>query len=239
MTTNWRRELPSLLLLAAMLVLLATTWPVAPDRIPTHWNAAGEVDGWGTRVTGLLLPPLFALGLYLVFLFAPRVDPGRANYASFPDTYLVIRTAVLAVMALFYGIACLSARGVAVSVQVVAPLAVGLLFVVLGSVMGKIRPNWFVGIRTPWTISSKVAWVRTHRPGPPHHQPPLTGRPPRKSSFAIVPMPAARASVAPDAPERRTENVSFGSTLRSPFTTTPTVRVVWPAANVSVPDCAR
>ena len=165
MTTNWRRELPSLLLLAAMLVLLATTWPVAPDRIPTHWNAAGEVDGWGTRFTGLLLPPLFALGLYLVFLFAPRVDPGRANYASFPDTYLVIRTAVLAVMALFYGIACLSARGVAVSVQVVAPLAIGLLFVVLGSLMGKIRPNWFVGIRTPWTLSSKVAWVRTHRLG--------------------------------------------------------------------------
>lgn len=165
MTTNWRRELPSLLLLAAMLVLLATTWSVAPDRIPTHWNAAGEVDGWGTRVTGLLLPPLFALGLYLGFLFAPRVDPGRANYASFPDAYLVIRTAVLAVLALFYGIACLSARGVAVSMQVVAPLAVGLLFVVLGSVMGKIRPNWFVGIRTPWTISSKVAWVRTHRLG--------------------------------------------------------------------------
>jgi uncharacterized membrane protein len=119
MKTNWRRELPSLLLLAVMLVLL----------------------------------------------FAPRIDPGRANYASFPDTYLVIRTAVLATIALFYGLTCLSARGVAVSMEVVAPLAVGVLFVVLGSVMGKIRPNWFVGVRTPWTISSKVAWVRTHRLG--------------------------------------------------------------------------
>jgi uncharacterized membrane protein len=165
MTTTWRRELPSLLLLGAMLVLLVTTWPVAPDRVAVHWNAAGEVDRWGSRATGLLVPPLVGLGLYLLLLFAPRIDPGRANYASFPDTYLLIRTAVLAVVAFFYGVTCLSARGVAVSMQVVAPLAVGVLFVVIGSVMGKIRPNWFVGIRTPWTISSKVAWVRTHRLG--------------------------------------------------------------------------
>jgi uncharacterized membrane protein len=165
MNTNWRRELPSLLLLAVMLVLLATTWPVAPDRVPVHWNAAGEIDRYGSKTFGLLFPPLLAAGLYLVLLFAPRIDPGRANYASFPDTYLVIRTAVLTTIALFYGLTCLSARGVAVSMEVVAPLAVGVLFIVLGSVMGKIRPNWFVGVRTPWTISSKVAWVRTHRLG--------------------------------------------------------------------------
>ena len=165
MNTNWRRELPSLLVLAVMLVLLATTWPVAPDRVPVHWNAAGEIDRYGSRAFGLLFPPLLAVGLYLVLLFAPRIDPGRANYASFPDTYLVIRTAVLATIAVFYGVTCVSARGVAVSMDVVAPLTVGTLFVVLGSVMGKIRPNWFVGIRTPWTISSKTSWVRTHRLG--------------------------------------------------------------------------
>jgi uncharacterized membrane protein len=165
MKTNWRRELPSWLILAVMLVLLAMTWPVAPDRVPVHWNAAGEIDRYGSKPFGLLFPPLLAAGLYLVFLFAPRIDPGRANYASFPDTYLLIRTAVLATIAFFYGVTCLSARGVAVSMEVVAPLAVGMLFVVFGSVMGKIRPNWFVGIRTPWTISSKVAWVRTHRLG--------------------------------------------------------------------------
>jgi uncharacterized membrane protein len=165
MTTNWRRELPSLLLLALMLGLLVTTWPVAADRVPVHWNAAGEIDRYGSKAMGLLLPPLIGLGLYLLLLFAPRVDPGRANYANFSDTYLVIRTAVLGTVALFYGVACLSARGRSVSMEVVAPLAVGTLFVVLGSVMGKIRPNWFVGIRTPWTISSKDAWVRTHRLG--------------------------------------------------------------------------
>jgi uncharacterized membrane protein len=165
MKTNWRRELPSLLLLGVMLVLLAATWPVAPERVPVHWNAAGEIDGYGSKTLGLLLPPLFGLGLYLVLLLAPRVDPGRANYATFSDTYLVIRTSVLALITIIYGVTCLAARGVEASMEVVAPLAVGALFVVLGSVMGKIRPNWFVGIRTPWTISSKTSWVRTHRLG--------------------------------------------------------------------------
>jgi uncharacterized membrane protein len=165
MTTTWRHELPSLLLLGAMLALLAVTWPLAPDRIPTHWNAAGEVDRWGSRATGLLLLPLAALGLYLLLLFAPRIDPGRANYTSFPGTYLVIRTSVLGLFAVFYAATCLPIHGVAVSMQVVAPLAVGALFVVLGSVMGKIRPNHLVGIRTPWTLSSKASWVRTHRLG--------------------------------------------------------------------------
>ena len=165
MTTTWRRELPSLLLLAVTLGLLVTTWSVAGDRVPVHWNAAGEIDRYGSKAMGLLLPPLFAVGLYLLLLFVPRVDPGRANYATFSDTYLVIRTAVLALITGFYGVTCLAARGFEVSMELVAPLAVGALFVVLGSVMGKIRPNWFVGIRTPWTISSKASWVRTHRLG--------------------------------------------------------------------------
>jgi len=165
MRTTWRRELPSLLLLAVMLGLLATTWPVAGDRVPLHWNAAGEIDRYGSKVTGLLLPPLLALGLYLLLLFLPRIDPGRANYATFADAYLVVRTALLAAVTFFYGLACLAARGASVSMDLAAPLAVGSLFVVLGSVMGKIRPNWFVGIRTPWTISSKASWVRTHRLG--------------------------------------------------------------------------
>jgi len=165
MTTTWRRELPSLLLLAVTLGLLVTTWSAAGDRVPVHWNAAGEIDRYGSKAMGLLLPPLFAVGLYLLLLFVPRVDPGRANYATFSDTYLVIRTAVLALITGFYGVTCLAARGFEVSMELVAPLAVGALFVVLGSVMGKIRPNWFVGIRTPWTISSKASWVRTHRLG--------------------------------------------------------------------------
>lgn len=165
MKIDWRLEIPALGLLLGMLALALATWPAAPERIPVHWSAAGEVDRWGGRVEGLLMPPLLALGAYLLMLFLPFVDPGRANYASFWGRYAALRFGVVAVIAAFCAVTHLAIRGHAVSMGVVAPLAVGLLFVGLGGILGKIRPNWFVGIRTPWTLSSKRSWDRTHRLG--------------------------------------------------------------------------
>jgi uncharacterized membrane protein len=165
MKIDWRLEIPALSLLTGMLALALATWPGAPDRIPVHWNFAGDVDRYGGRFEGLLLPPLLTLFVYLAMLLLPRVDPGRANYASFWGRYAALRFAVVALIATFCAVTHLTLRGYAVSMGVVAPFAVGLLFVAFGGILGKIRPNWFVGIRTPWTLSSKLAWDRTHRLG--------------------------------------------------------------------------
>ncbi len=81
MRTNLRAELPHLAVIAAMFLLVAATWSSAPDRIPVHWDLAGQVDRYGGKFEGLLLMPLLTLGIYLLFLVAPRFDPGRANYA--------------------------------------------------------------------------------------------------------------------------------------------------------------
>jgi uncharacterized membrane protein len=162
--TSWWTEGPQLLVLLAMFALAAWTWGSAPERIPVHWNAAGEVDRFGGKLEGLLLLPALAFGVYLLMLFLPRVDPGRASYANFAETYNVIRFTLLGFLAGLYGWLHLSLRGrAAIEAQVIGPLLVGFLLVVLGGVMGKVRPNWFVGVRTPWTLSSKRAWVRTHR----------------------------------------------------------------------------
>lgn len=161
----WRVEAPQIAILAAMFTLALVTWPAAPDRIPVHWNAAGEVDRYGGKFEGLLLLPLIATGVYLLMRYLPRVDPGRANYGSFATTYGVIRVSILVVLAAVYGIVHLWIRGQQVSVSTVIPVLLGGFFIVLGAVMAKIRPNWFVGLRTPWTLSSKAAWVRTHRVG--------------------------------------------------------------------------
>jgi uncharacterized membrane protein len=163
--TTWRVELPQILLLLAMFVTAAAVWNSAPDQIPVHWNGAGEIDRYGGRFEGLLLLPLIATGIYLLLRFLPNIDPGRANYARFGGTYAAIRIGVIALSAAIYGVAMLWVVRRPVSIKGVVPILVGVLFVVLGSVMGKIRPNWFVGIRTPWTMSSKIAWVRTHRLG--------------------------------------------------------------------------
>lgn len=163
MKVNWRVELPQLALIAVMFVLAALIWPSAPDRIPIHWNAAGEVDGYGGKAEGLLLLPATALGLYLLLLFLPRADPGRANYLQFAGVYALIRIAVLVLLAAIYGFVLLWIRGVEVDMARLPFILIGGLFLVLGNAMGKIRPNWFVGVRTPWTLSSKRSWVKTHR----------------------------------------------------------------------------
>lgn len=165
MNTDWRIEAPQIAVLLAMFLMAAVTWPTAPEQIPVHWDASGEVDRYGGKVEGLLLPPLLATGLYLLMRFAPRIDPGRANYPKFSLPYNIIRISTLLLFAGVYAVLHLWIRGRQVDVSSIMPLLIGTLFVVLGGVMGKLRPNWFMGIRTPWTLSSKTAWVRTHRIG--------------------------------------------------------------------------
>lgn len=165
MRTNWRTEWPHWALLAGLFLAAAVAWPRAPERLPVHWNLAGEVDRYGGRVEGLLGLPLVALGLYALLRFLPQLDPGRANYALFSGAYGVIRFATLAVLAAVYGLVLASVAGWSVDVGVLVPILIGVLFIVLGGLMGKLRPTWFVGIRTPWTLSSKLAWTRTHRVG--------------------------------------------------------------------------
>ncbi len=165
MKVAWKIEVPQWVILAAMFVTTAVVWPHAPDRIPVHWNINGQVDRYGGKVEGLLAMPLLALGIYLLLLALPRIDPGRANYRKFRGAYDTIRIAVLLVFAVFDALKFAWLWNAPVNVATVAPMAIGVLCVVLGVLLGKIRPNWFVGIRTPWTLSSKVSWVRTHRAG--------------------------------------------------------------------------
>ncbi|HEY2955814.1 MAG TPA: SdpI family protein [Candidatus Eisenbacteria bacterium] len=165
MRITFRSEWPHLLLLTAQFVLAGLTWGAAPDRIAVHWGLDGQVDRYGGRFEGILMLPLVSLLVYLLMLWLPRLDPGRANYEAFAGAYTTIRLAVLAVLAATYGIVQLAIHGREVSIQTALPLLVGAMCVVLGGVLGKVRPNWFVGIRTPWTLSSKQSWARTHRAG--------------------------------------------------------------------------
>jgi uncharacterized membrane protein len=163
MKPTLRGELIQLLPIAAMFLVGALCWNHVPDRIPVHWNIHGEVDGYGGKFTGLVLLPLVMLGIYTLLLVLPRLDPGRANYPTFANAYYLIRLTLTLFFCCIYAVSILVALGYHVSMNTVIGLAMGLLFIVLGNVMGKIRPNWFVGVRTPWTLSSKLSWTKTHR----------------------------------------------------------------------------
>ncbi|MBI2826102.1 MAG: SdpI family protein [Planctomycetia bacterium] len=163
MRANWRSEVAQLILIATMFAATAILWPVAPNRMPVHWNLAGQPDRYGRKFEGLLVAPLTALGLYLMFLVLPRIDPLRSAYAAFARPYAILRVATIALIAVVHAIILLVAFGYKVDVGLVVPLAVGILLCIIGNFMGKFRPNWFVGVRTPWTLSSRASWNKTHR----------------------------------------------------------------------------
>lgn len=167
MKISWRTEWPMWLLLIGMFAVAAASWGATPDRLPVHWNLSGQPDRWGGRFEGLMVMPLVSLVIYLIMLFLPRIDPGRANYANFGSTYYTLRLLVLLLTATIQACVVLAARGYAVDMNTVMPLIIGATFVLIGNLFGKLRPTWFVGIRTPWTLSSKESWMRTHRAGGP------------------------------------------------------------------------
>jgi uncharacterized membrane protein len=158
-----RTELPQLLIVAAMFALAAWSWQRLPEQIPTHWNLQGQVDGHGNKFVGLLLLPLIAAAVYFMLLLLPLADPGRANYQNFAAAYKLIRVFILAFMAALYAATVAAALGHHVDITQISFLGIAVLFMVIGNLMGKIRPNWFVGVRTPWTLSSKKSWNKTHR----------------------------------------------------------------------------
>ena len=157
------RELPHLAAIAAMFIYAAVRWPGAPDRFPAHWGFSGQVDRYGGKFEGLLLLPLIGIGIYLLLLALPRIDPSGQNYQRFATAYSVIRLLVLGVVGFLYVVIQVSASGNDVNINLVIGLLMGGMFVVLGSVLGRIKPNYLVGVRTPWTLASQASWTATHR----------------------------------------------------------------------------
>lgn len=136
-----------------------------PEKVPTHWNFAGEVDGWGTKFQGAFIIPIMLVAMYFLFLALPLLDPKKERYTQFIKTYHVFKNLLLLVLALVYFLASFNGLGFNVPIQYAVPAIIGLLFIVMGNYMGKLKRNWFIGIRTPWTLSSEEVWNKTHRVG--------------------------------------------------------------------------
>lgn len=153
------RELVLIVLTLLPVIYLLVNWNLLPESIPIHFDAHGRPNGYGSKMVYLWLP----LGLYFLMLLLPRIDPRKANYAVFEGSYYKLRL----IMAIFIG---MINTGViwgivnnANSIQKLMPLTFFFLFMLIGNYMGNIRPNYFVGIKVPWTLNSDVVWIRTHK----------------------------------------------------------------------------
>ncbi len=136
-----------------------------PDKIPSHWNVAGEIDGYSSKTFTLLFYPALTLGLYLLMIFLPLLDPLRKNYEKFKTPYYFIRLVLVVFMALLFFFSIMAGYGYRGNIQYLMIPAISLMFVSFGFILPKIKKNWFVGIRTPWTLGSDVVWEKTHQFG--------------------------------------------------------------------------
>lgn len=154
------------LAIAALAVALSIwAYPNLPPTVATHWSLRGTPDGYSSRAWAVALVPLVMVLMTVVFNVLPKVDPRRENYTKFLSSYWLIANAVIVFLLVAHAMILASGLGYAVRIDRLMPLGVGLLFVFLGNYLTRVEPNWFVGIRTPWTMSSDTMWRKTHRTG--------------------------------------------------------------------------
>ena len=159
-----RRLMPGFALLLAALAFGLWAMPHLPARVTSHWNMAGQPDGTMGRTLAAVFLPLFGMVLGLVFAFLPRADP-RKDGLLHGGIWWTLTNAIMIFLACLH-IAMLGYNlGWPISIAGVALVGAGLLFILLGFLMPRMRSNWFMGIRTPWTLSSDTVWRKTHRVG--------------------------------------------------------------------------
>ena len=140
-------------------------YPQVPEQMATHWNSQGEVDGYMSKLWGLFFMPLMITGLVIMFLVIPRIDPRKENIAKFRKHYDGFIVLLILFMVAVHLQTLLWNTGIKISPNAVLPPGIGLLFYYIGILTENAERNWFIGIRTPWTLSSERVWKRTNRLG--------------------------------------------------------------------------
>jgi uncharacterized membrane protein len=136
-----------------------------PDPMPSHWNAAGEVDGYISKAWGIWLMPLMTLGITLLLAAVPSIDPLKANIEKFRGLYNAFIIGFVAYMLYVYGLTLAAALGYQFNMTAMLLPVVGLLFIGISFLIENAKRNFFIGIRTPWTLVSDEVWEKTHKLG--------------------------------------------------------------------------
>ena len=155
----------TLILSSAVILLGLALSPRFPESMAIHWNAQGEADGYGSRFMGIWFLPLMTIGLSLLLVGIPHIDPLKKNIETFRKEYnlfillFVIYFVYLQSITLFYNL------GWRFNLLAIMIPAFGGLFYYVGVMVEKAKRNYFIGIRTPWTLANDDVWNETHRIG--------------------------------------------------------------------------
>ena len=158
-----KKEILPVALIVLAFIVGGFLYPDLPEKIPSHWNIKGEVDAWSSKNFAVFFYPCITLGIYLLMTFIPLIDPLRRNYPKFYIPYFWFRTVFVLFFVLLYFYTLWAALGTKLNINYFIIPAFSILFIVIGIFLPKVRKNYFVGIRTPWTIHSEEVWDKTHQ----------------------------------------------------------------------------
>lgn len=135
-----------------------------PDQIPRQWGLDGSVNSYMGREWIFLLA-LLPIVLLLLFNILPKVDPRKDNYKLHDSSYHIIILSISILLIVVTNITVAKSLGLNIDIKIVVISLVGILMIIIGNLMPRIRPNYFLGIRTPWTLANSDVWTKTHRVG--------------------------------------------------------------------------
>lgn len=156
----------SIILIAIAIIAGAVFWNQLPDQMASHWDINDQVNGTMPKFWGVLLMPLITLGMLVLFLIIPSIDPLKANIAKFRESFNLFIVLIIAFMLYIHGLTLAWSLGYQDFKMSAAMLPfMGVLFIAIGFMLRKAKRNFFIGIRTPWTLSSDSVWDKTHQLG--------------------------------------------------------------------------
>ncbi len=140
-------------------------YPQMPDEMASHWNIKGEVDDYMLKFWGLFLMPIISLGLFLLFILIPKIDPLKDNIEKFRKYFDAFIVLIIVFLFYIYLLSIFWNLGFRFDMGRLMVPALGILFYYCGILVENAKRNWFIGIRTPWTLSNEKVWEKTHKIG--------------------------------------------------------------------------
>ena len=160
-----KKNLPKLIITSLIIlipiVIGLILWDKLPDQVPMHWNAQGEVDGYGTKFQAVFLMPLILVAFQWVCVLGTSLDPKKQNIND--KIFTLVLWIIPVISLLCNSMVFATALGHKVSVEIIMPLFMGAFFVVIGNYLPKCKQSYTVGIKLPWTLDNEENWNKTHR----------------------------------------------------------------------------
>lgn len=164
MKLTFRKELPLLAIISIPILYLASIWNELPSQVPIHWDINGEVDGYGDKSELVFLSLLLPLFTYALMLAVPFLDP-KDKIKNMGDKFHKIKFALVLFMSVLSIYITYASKNAGSDTKSYIVPIMGVMFIVLGNYFKTIKANYFVGIRTPWTLENEEVWNKTHKMG--------------------------------------------------------------------------